>query len=62
VEASDDSPDGVLPEDELQALVEELQEPDLLQPLQELRAAAMRARVRKKEGAKYTTLRSEGDG
>lgn len=54
VELSREAPDGVLAEDEVEALVWRLREPALLQPLLELRARQLRLTMREKDD--YTLL------
>jgi hypothetical protein len=57
-EAANDCPEGVLSEDDIDALVEDLREPDLLEALLSLRAKALRdgnART-SRGGDEYTAL------
>ncbi|MEW5299229.1 MAG: hypothetical protein WDW36_002264 [Sanguina aurantia] len=64
VAVADDSVEGVLSEDEIIAMCEELNQEELLQPLGELRRRHLRKTVTKNKGqtsgAEYTLLKSQG--
>ncbi|MEW5305856.1 MAG: hypothetical protein WDW36_008371 [Sanguina aurantia] len=65
IAAADDGVEGVLTEDDIVAMCEELHQEELLQPLSELRRRHMRNTVRKRSqggGAEYSLLKSQGSG
>ncbi|MEW5308165.1 MAG: hypothetical protein WDW38_000143 [Sanguina aurantia] len=62
---AEDSVEGVLAEEDIVAMCEELNQEELLQPLSELRRRHMRNTARKRSqggGAEYSLLKSQGSG